>query len=186
MWPAPCSWRASTWRTVVPRANASYVGQDRAAREAEGDVDALGLERAEDRVGAVHLSCDRLAVELGVRHASRQLRRARRRELARRRADAGRRPGPASGRRCAQRLEHRAGERLARRRRSPSPSPSISAAASSIDAGLATPWPAMSSAAPCAGAKTLGPLRRGGPWRRPAARAPCAATPSSASATAPA
>ena len=33
-------------------------------------------------------------------------------------------------------------------RRSPSPSPSMSAAASSIEAGLATPWPAMSSAAP--------------------------------------
>src|SRR5438128_2875272 len=27
MCPAPCSWRASTWRTVVPRANASYVGR---------------------------------------------------------------------------------------------------------------------------------------------------------------
>jgi hypothetical protein len=27
--------------------------QDRAAREPEGDVDALGLERAENRIGAV-------------------------------------------------------------------------------------------------------------------------------------
>ncbi|MBV8065167.1 MAG: hypothetical protein JOY73_06570, partial [Actinobacteria bacterium] len=27
MWPAPCSWRASTCRTVVPRANASYSGR---------------------------------------------------------------------------------------------------------------------------------------------------------------
>ena len=59
MWPAPCSWRASTWRIVVPLRERVVGRQDRAAREAEDDLDALGLERAENRVGARSSSCDR-------------------------------------------------------------------------------------------------------------------------------
>ena len=65
-------------------------GQDSAAREPEDDVDALGLEGAEDRVGAVHLSCNGLAVELGVRQRERQLGEHDVGELARRRAQPSR------------------------------------------------------------------------------------------------
>ncbi len=66
MCPAPCSWRASTCRTVEPARERVVDRQDRAARNAEADVDSLRLERAEDRVGSEHLHrVDHLAAVVG-------------------------------------------------------------------------------------------------------------------------
>src|SRR5206468_3015325 len=139
--------------------------ENRAAGEPEDGVDALGLERAEERVCSCHL----------LRHAVPP-----RANSVSRRADgsiesttstnsrvvAATPAGAMSG---VLRPEDSTSSTLrssvSAAARRPRPSPSMSEAARSISLGFATPWPAMSSADPWLGPNRLGPLGE----RRPVA-----------------
>src|SRR5262245_10679847 len=101
MWPAPCSWRARTWRTVVPRANASYVGRiappgipkTRSTPSASSDrrmasAPFMSPRACQDETWhAVSREYTRSWSELGVRVGGRQLGQDGVRELTRRRSE---------------------------------------------------------------------------------------------------
>src|SRR4029077_596000 len=124
-------------------------GQDRAARDPEGDLDGLGLEGAEDCVGSVHAANSTSVLVVGISSSTASMK-------SRVGAGGALPAGSAVGAPEARAVETaRSSVRPAAC--SPSPSESISAAASSIPLGLATPWPAMSGADPCVGPKMPGP-----------------------------
>ena len=157
--PPPCGRRPARGARarggrVVPARDRVVDRQDRAAGQAEDDVDALGLERAQDRVGSVHpSSLGELHVGAGRRHQREhrvdEVPRRRRRAVA---VDVG------GAQPAGERVPTSPARASGAAARSPRPSPSISEAASSIPLGLATPCPAMSGAEPCVGPNTPGPV----------------------------